>query len=79
MKDMNTTAEAKIETGSVEHYRKYSGSFVNSFLDCYGRADQNNRQRLAGAFPQMAAAMEMDSWMKAPEGFSPDPFTADPR
>ncbi len=64
----------EFERGSVEFYREYSGSFVKSFLRCYAQADQDNRQRLARAFPQMAAAFEMDSHTKAPAGFPPDPF-----
>lgn len=66
----------EIERGSVEFYREYGGDFVKSFLKCYGQADANNRLRLARAFPQMAAAMEMDSHMKAPPRFLPDPFAA---
>lgn len=68
------TIEQQPEPGSVEHYRRYSGSFVNSFIDCYQLADHENRHRLAQAFPQIAAAVEMDSWKKAPIGFRPDPF-----
>ena len=69
-----TVPPSEAERGSVEHYRRYSGSFINSFLTCYGNADHDNRARLARAFPQMAAAMEMDSWTKAPPNFPPDPF-----
>lgn len=43
-------------TGGLKGYEP--GSFFNSLLDAYMRADRNNKARLDRAFPEVKAAWE---------------------
>jgi hypothetical protein len=71
MSEQEATAIKVPEEGSIEWYLKYSGGFVTALIRCIQVADMQNRERLRLAFPQVVAAIEMDSWFDAPPGFGP--------
>ncbi len=57
--------------GSFNHYLHNSGGFVTTIALAIQKADQQNHERLRGAFPQMVAAQQMPTWDEVPEGFKP--------
>jgi hypothetical protein len=63
--------EATAHQGSIEWYLKYSGGFVRDLIHTIQHADRSNRERLRRGFPQVVAAIEMQSWFDAPAGFEP--------
>lgn len=60
------------EVGSLNHYLLYSGGFVNNLLRVAKTADEENKNRLRRAFPQVVAAFEMRNWDEAPPDYPPE-------
>ena len=58
------------EAGSVNHYRAYSGGFVNKMLDAIQVSDEFNRARLRLAFPQLVDALAVRDWDYAPAAYA---------
>jgi hypothetical protein len=57
--------------GSFNFYLYKSGLFVTTMAQAIQHADQENKERIRKAFPQMVAAHECRSWDDVPFNFKP--------